>query len=409
MKTPRILAIVLTAALVAAFLFFGINPQFYSDAMLNAFYCVILGACAILLFALRPWSDLVPVLACTAGVALVDLVALKFPPAAFVLVPLISFFGLSCLFILGIRAIWAEPGRRGLLLCALIPGILFAVSEYSATTMLEITGRLHPKALDLYLYSFEGSLGVQFSFLLGQSFAKVPWWRTVNMLFYISLPIPMLTAYAGQLRRKGKAAVPVIVAMLIAGPLGILFFNLFPAGGPANMFRGGFPWHPLTMDQARRLLLEPISVGGWRNAIPSLHMTWVLLAWWNSKDLSRWARSLIAVFFILTVTSTMGTGEHWFIDLVVAFPFALMIEAVAKYDVALADRRRWLPLGAGLAMAVGWLALLRYATPLWWVAPLVPWALVVATIAWCIYLERQVTVEAAIEKHEAKPEVVPVG
>ncbi len=397
MRNSRIPALALTAALAACFLYFGVNRAFYSDAMLNPFYCVILVACAILLFAVRPWSDLVPALAGTAVLALVDLVILKFPPAPLVLVPLFSMFGLSCLFVLGLRTIWAEAGHRRLLLYAFIPGVLFAISEYAATTMLEITGRLHPKALDVYLYSFEGSLGVQLSFLLGQSFAKFPWFRVVNMLFYVSLPIPMLTAYAGQLRRKGKAAVPVIVAMLIAGPLGVLFFNIFPAGGPGNMFRSSFPWHPLTMSEASRLILEPIRVGGWRNAIPSLHMTWVLLAWWNSKGLSRGARALIAVFFLLTVTSTMGTGEHWFIDLVVAFPFALMVQALGKYDFALRDRRRALPLAAGLLMTLAWLALLSFATPLWWVSPVVPWTLVLATIASCFYLERQVTVDTAVE------------
>jgi hypothetical protein len=421
----RFLQAALTAALLAGFLAAGLSREFYSTTLVNVFYCVILAVSLIFLLAVRPWFDVAPVLVCTVALAVVDFAVLDFPRGrpATTIVPVLSFLGLSSLLVLGFRTIWSPPsphdaqkprvpgtppGGRKLLLCAFVPAMLFAVSEYSATTMLEVTGRLHPRTLDLYLYSFEGSLGTQLSFQLGRMFARFPWFRVANLLFYIAVPVPMVVAYAGQLRRKKSAALPVILAILISGPLGILFFNLFPAGGPLNVFGGAFPWRPLSMADTPRLFLEPIRIGGWRNAIPSLHMTWTMLAWWNARGLARGTRLLILVFLAFTVTSTMGTGEHWFVDLVVAVPFALMIQALANYVVPLRDRRRWLPFAGGAGMTLGWLALLRFVPRLWWVAPIVlPWTLVVATVAVCLYLERTLSAEAASEAATESPEKLP--
>jgi hypothetical protein len=41
--------------------------------------------------------------------------------------------------------------------------------------------------------------------------------------------------YAGQLRRGREKAFPAMAAFLIAGPIGILFYNLFPALGPTHI------------------------------------------------------------------------------------------------------------------------------------------------------------------------------
>jgi len=60
-------------------------------------------------------------------------------------------------------------------------------------------------------------------------------------------------------------------------------------------------------------------------AICFKHMAWVLLVWWNFTGLARWIRAIALVFVVLTATATLGTGEHYVIDMVVAFPFSLML------------------------------------------------------------------------------------
>jgi hypothetical protein len=207
-----------------------------------------------------------------------------------------------------------------------------------------------------------------------------PWIRFAALIFYIGLAIPIAVIYAGQLVRIKEKSFPVMLAFLITGPLGILFYNLFPASGPRYVFHS-FPLDLLPLDQVRRLLLEPISIEGPRNAIPSLHMAWTLLAWWYSRGLSWWERVLAFVFIAFTVLATLGTGEHWFVDLVVAFPFALLIQAICAYPVSWKDSRRLAAFLFGLLGTVTWFVALRYAEKLFWASPFVPWTLVTSTIA----------------------------
>src|ERR1700733_6248799 len=85
-----------------------------------------------------------------------------------------SFVGLAAFAVLGTRTVWAEGEDRKLLLYGFLRVVLFIGSEWMAITLLDLTERLHPKTLDLFLYSFDSSLRVQISFLVGQAFHK---WR----------------------------------------------------------------------------------------------------------------------------------------------------------------------------------------------------------------------------------------
>jgi hypothetical protein len=115
--------------------------------------------------------------------------------------------------------------------------------------------------------------------------------------------------------------------------------------------------------------------------MPSLHLAWTLLAWWYSKGLS-WIERLVAFAFLaLNALATLGTGEHWFVDLIVAFPYALMIQAICAYHVPWKDPARKAALFLGLGATLGWMAMLRYGTEFFWTSPIVPWALSAATVA----------------------------
>jgi hypothetical protein len=52
--------------------------------------------------------------------------------------------------------------------------------------------------------------------------------------------------------------------------------------------------------------------------------------------LGGYAWSLAFVWF--TVMATLGTGGHYFVDLVVAFPFALMVQALVHVSFAIQTR-----------------------------------------------------------------------
>jgi hypothetical protein len=200
-------------------------------------------------------------------------------------------------------------------------------------------------------------------------------------VFYIALPLPLALVYAAQLRRESKKAFPVMLAFLLTGPLGVLYYNMVPATGPVHVFGQAFPWAPLSLMQARHLVLETIPISGARNAIPSLHMAWVLLVWWNSKGLARWIRAIAMAFVIFTVLATLGTGEHYFVDLVVAFPFALMVQALCLYSLPFKYGPRRAAFLFGAFTSLAWMALVSFANPLFWISPVIPWTLAVVTVS----------------------------
>ena len=133
------------------------------------------------------------------------------------------------------------------------------------------TSKVNPKVLDLYLYSFDASLRVQLSFLMGQAYATWHRFGDAGMFIYIGLPVVMALVAAGHLLHGSQRAIPAIVAFLVTAPVGIIFYNLFPALGPMYIFGPRFPWNPLTIDQAAHLQLEPMLAAGFRNAMPSAH------------------------------------------------------------------------------------------------------------------------------------------
>jgi hypothetical protein len=269
------------------------------------------------------------------------------------------------------------------------------MTEPFARAMQEWTVKAHPKTLDLYLLSFDSSLRVQLAFSVGQYYARLAWFRHITLDAYLGVAIPMALVYASRLVRFRKGAFPSVLAFLIAGPIGLFFYNLFPACGPVYVFRQAFPFHPLPIAIASRLVLEPAAFPGWRNAMPSLHLAWTLLAWWYSKGLS-WIERLVAFAFLaLNVLATLGTGEHWFADLIVAFPYALMIQAICAYPVPWKDPGRKAALFLGLGATLGWMAALRYGIELFWTSPIVPWALSAATLA--LVLLRQAKLATAAD------------
>jgi hypothetical protein len=114
-----------------------------------------------------------------------------------------------------------------------------------------------------------------------------------------------------------------------------------------------------------------------RNAMPSLHFSAALLVYWNTLGMRRASRIAAGLFLAGTAFATLALGEHYLIDLIVAFPFSLMFQAVftdAGHGNSALKRRTALG-GAGLL--TGWLIALRF-----WVRPLVAWpvALLVACI-----------------------------
>jgi hypothetical protein len=97
----------------------------------------------------------------------------------------------------------------------------------------------------------------------------------------------------------------VVKTLLIASLLAIPIFVLFPATGPA--------W-----------ISDPTAP---RNCIPSLHVTWAILLAWQSERKWKW---LFVPYAVFTAISTMTTGEHYLLDIVLAAPFSVLVMWLAS-------------------------------------------------------------------------------
>jgi hypothetical protein len=405
MKLLTLGKIVATVALLGLAVWLGTSAHFYSSALLSIFFGVTLASVVLIHFRARPsWQDALGVLGGAIVFTAIDFGLLHFQPS---LAGITSFLGISSLAILGLRAIWSRGAEQVQLGLAFVPALLFVMSDWGSTVLLGWTERANPKVLDLYLFSFDSSLRVQIAFLLGQAYALWPWFKAAGMAFYIGLPLVIGLVYAGQLLRDRRRAVSAMIAFLITGPVGVIFYNLLPAVGPIHIFVSQFPWKPIPTDQVTRLLIEPIAVPGLRNCMPSLHMSWVLLAWWYSRGLSVWERGIAMAFVVFTVFATMGTGEHYLIDLVVAFPFAVFLRGVCAIGLRWNDRARVMAVGYGFSLTLVWIAALRFGLKIFWITPVLPWVSCVLTAASAIFVQKRL--EAATDGQKTEETAVASG
>jgi hypothetical protein len=398
MRANGAVKIILSLLLAGAVIWLSTNARFYSEALVSPFFALALASVILIHLRLRPsWQDAAFIAAGALLFAGLDLRVLHFKPA---IMAWTSFAGLSSLLVFGLRTVWAENPGRKLLLLGFVPALFFVGSEYFADDFLHWTSQIHPSAFDLYLFSFDSSLRVPIPFWAGQAFSLYPKLFVASLIFYIALPVPIALIYAGRVLLVREKAVSAFLAFLGAGPLGVVFYNVLPALGPAHLFGKAFPWHPLTTEQAAHIFLKPVALAGPPNAIPSLHMAWVLLVWWYSRGLAGWERAVALAFLFFTVLATLGTGEHYFIDLIVAFPFALLVESLCSISLSFLDTRRLIPFVVGLFATLGWLLALRFATAFFWHSPVIPWSLCFVTVTVSVLLEKKLWRAAASQPSE---------
>jgi hypothetical protein len=315
--------------------------------------------------------------------------------------PFLGFFfaelGLATFLVVGVRICWCdELERRRLISDVITPSTAVLVLLFAANNLLNVMGLLHASTYDVYAYSFDGSLGFQPSFLLGRWIQTYRWFGWPTIVMYYSILLPLTLAYVVYARKFPERRFFMLELFFVASFLGYLFYSFFPAAGPLYAFGPSFPWSPLPFALGQRLLPEPIPLDPriMRNAVPSLHMTWALLIWWNMKPISRtlyWTAFIYAVF---TVFGTLGTGEHYLVDLVVAFPFALMVQGICSGSLPLRSPVRLGSIVGGLVLTLTWIALLRFGTRTFWISPVIPWLMIVASISGTLVCSRRLIADS---------------
>lgn len=319
-----------------------------------------------------------------------------------------AFLGMGTLVVLGARWIWAPDTSRDASRndprgetwmrfervrdAALVPLLC-------ATTMVAVGPaiRLTPMTYDRLLYIVDTKFlvtkgGVPPSWVIGRIFVDHNWLRTACGYVYNSLPLGLAICLAFQWQdRKRKIWYPLDLRWLslTLGCVGFLLYQICPAAGPIYLFPKQFP---LVVPNLDSILAAP----GWlgeapRNGMPSLHLAGTMLLFWNVRHRAWWISIAAAIYVMLTALATLGLGEHYLVDLMVAAPLGLVIQALW---LRTRGTLRWVAMGAGGAITLGWLIAFRTEAALAIPAGPTMWTLAALTvlvpIAMAWWLERRI-------------------
>ena len=313
----------------------------------------------------------------------------------------VALVGLGAILLLGLRAIWSERGGRDNALALLVPAMILIVFIVGCARVLSVTSAVSPQTDDAWLYAFDGSLGFQPSFAVGRVMYDSLLLTRSSLLTYLALPFAMAVVCAWHIPVGARRVSWYMLAvLLLAGVGGWLLYNVVPGTGPIYAFGQDFPWKALPYEDLPRFVLGKLTMPTTipRNAMPSLHVGWAVLLYWNSRKFPVVLRSAVLVFLIFTVFATLGSGQHYLVDLVGGLPFALTVQAVACLafrDQSPATKVRLLTAtSAGLALTLTWLAIVRFGVQVALKSPVIPWILVLATAFAALWLRHWIMEES---------------
>jgi len=293
--------------------------------------------------------------------------------------------GCGSVSVLGLDAFWSsgERARRARLVlrrAAIIPvfGIIAAIA-------MGFVSKIPATTFDLYLYSFDDSLGFQASFWCGRLFRNFHWIQQIASLVYDALPVLPPLVLAMSWRQRRRLPFDPLTAFVAAAVVCFCLYQVCPGTAPAAVFHDSFPDHP---PAASTLQIARIAVpDSPRNAIPSMHVTWTLLAWWCALSLSRWMKIFSTLFLGWTLLATLGLGEHYLCDLMVASIFTVAISAACATQLGSSPvRRQVLALSSILTLA--WLLALREGA-LVGIPHAAAWLLLILTVTLGANLQRR--------------------
>ncbi|HVR38707.1 MAG TPA: M13-type metalloendopeptidase [Thermoanaerobaculia bacterium] len=318
----------LLAAVTAVFaITLVFKPLAPSALLTNPLFAIGFGAPLVLhLSSLPNWKDVVATAAI--GVALSLLIG-----------NWIIGLGLASTIVLGIRRDWLF----------LLPSLITLVFTLEVSLFLDIISTYPRITFDHNAYAADLAFGAPVSFRVGEWFVAWPIFGAICTFIYLAPPPGLIFVYALQAKAKEQPRIDIVTTLLAMGAAGYSLYFLVPACGPKYAFpnfpNGGF------------VLLPKLAP---RNAIPSLHLASALIAFIHARRFGRIASAVAMIFLIGTIFGTLGTGEHYLVDLIVAVPFTIAMHAILE--------RRFTHAIAPALIFFAWLWLLRFHAFAPWLA-----------------------------------------
>lgn len=268
-----------------------------------------------------------------------------------------GFLGMGSLLVLSCKWIYAPPaGKRShwevLREASIIP-LLCVCSIVAVGAAIRFT----PVTYDRLLYAFDLKFGSPPSWVMGRLFRAHAFLFLACAYAYNSLPLGMAACMWLRWRDRQnhvRASADLLWMAVSLGIVGFLLYQVCPAAGPVYLFPKQFPYEvpSLVGLSTKPALMQAVP----RNAMPSLHVAWMLLLFWNTRKRAWWICLIAAVYLVLTALATLGLGEHYLADLMVAPPLVAAVQAACTRTAA---KEKWIALAVGASITLVWLVAFR--------------------------------------------------
>lgn len=286
---------------------------------------------------------------------------------------------------------WADPERltqrRAKIYLRIAVGLV--LYPVYAGALLGVISHLNPQVYDAYAYNLEASLGWVPSVVNAQFQIQHPWFDWTVVAIYSRLPVWVILAFALGMLYPERTTFDLFLAFFVSGVLVFGFYHLLPLVG-VDDFLGLQTW--LTAAPPLSVSWEPFSAPLFlpRTCIPSMHMTWILLAYFAALRISRRLGWLYLAFVLATGLAAMGPHVgHYLLDFVPSFPFTLAMIALTSQP----DRvnRAWQIFGlvAGLLGTGLYLAAIRWGAVYWTERASAWWTVSLLLVLVSLFGERQ--------------------
>ena len=262
-----------------------------------------------------------------------------------------AFCGCGSLTILALKLRTARGEPRHQISQIAITAALVPVLCTLSLAAVSFAARITPFTFDYVLYRADRSLGID-TFALGRAWIAHP-----SLIFTASLVCNALPLYIGACLAllSGKPwARRFQIAVVALGVVGFALYQLCPAAGPVYRFPAFR--HILPTLQGLPSVATPLQAPA-MNAMPSLHLAWALLCLFYVYRLGIGMSIFASLFVLLTAIATVGSGQHYVVDLIAAVPFSF-----AAWSATSTETARCLRISlsaAGMALTIIWIVAAR--------------------------------------------------
>jgi len=197
----------------------------------------------------------------------------------------------------------------------LVVSFLIIVTVMLTGNFLKWSGQTFTVRYDEFLFKLDQPFG-QPSFAMAAIAERMPRLYRISMFAYWELYGAMSIVIGLYFLTQPLREVRILLRTFLLSLLALFCYLILPASGPSYAF-GGFPRMPAFAPHVLHLTAPP-------NCIPSVHLTLALLILyfvWPWKT----GRLFGSVYLALIAFAALASGEHYFVDLLMALPFTAVV------------------------------------------------------------------------------------